>query len=504
MAATEAAAPSAGGQRTLITLAVLLGSTMQAMDTFVVSVALPTVQGAMSASHDEISWVLTTYLIAIAVATPLVGFIARRFGRRRVFLAVIVGFVASSILVAQAHSLAEIVAFRGLQGTFGAGLVPLSQQVLFDTYPPERHGAAMGYFTMGMMFGLVCGPPLGGYITEFHSWRWVFLINVPIGMFAFAMIYAFVPESERDRGRRFDLFGYGMLALGLGALQFILDRGNRADWFDSDQIRIAAALAVMALYVFIVHIKTAPHPFVDPKLFQDRNYAIGLVFIFCLGFMIYGFVGLMPPLLQHHMDFPVLTTGMAMAPRGIGTFIASAVAGWLLARIAPRPMLLAAIAFMAYSTWRMTFFTPETDIDEIMLAVILQGIGFGTFSVAVTTAAFATLPAALRADGTGFFATARRLGSSVGVSVLVTHLINSTQTHHAELSQNVNPFNERFQGALPWGWSLDARAGLAAIEHAVHRHAEFLAYLDDFRMMTWLALALVPLALAIRTRAPGR
>lgn len=491
------------GRLVLVTLAVTIGVSMQAMDAHVASVALPTIRGAMSATPDEVSWILTSSLIAIAVGTPPVAWLSRRYGRKRLFLVVIAGFILNSILVGLSTSLAEMVIFRTLQGLCAAGLAPLAQQILLDTYPKERHGVAMSWFTVGVMFGIIVGPTLGGFIVEFYHWRWVFLVNVPIALVSFVLILLFVPEGEIERERHFDLFGFVALSIAIACTQLVLDRGERLDWLDSTEIIIELGLIAASLYVFIVHILTTRQPFVNPKLFTNTNFLLGLGLVFALGIMIYGYVGFFPSMLQTQMNYPALTTGLVMAPRGIATAAFSVLAGWLLTRMSARSVLLIGIVGMAYTTWEMTRFTPDIDQTRLAIVIAAQGGFMGAVSVCVATATFSTLSPKERADGISFFNLLRKMGSSVGVSILVGQLVRNSQTNRSVIAEGVTPYDRRFEIVpLPQHWSLDEAGGVAAIEQTVLDQAEFLAYMQDFWLLTFIALAMLPIALLLGRGRP--
>ena len=502
---TAATVSSATGPRIgLITAAVTIGVSMQAMDAHVASVALPTIRGAMSATPDEVSWILTASLISIAVGTPPIAWLSRRYGRKKLFLVVIAGFIFNSVMVGMSNSLTEMVVFRALQGLCAAGLAPLAQQILLDIYPEEKHGIAMSWFTVGVMFGLVAGPTLGGVIVEYYSWRWVFLINVPIALLAFLLILLFVPEGETDRTRHFDVFGFVALSIAITCMQLVLDRGGKLDWLDSYEIIIELAIGGAALYVFIVHILTTRQPFVNPALFANMNFILGLFLVFSLGIMIYGYVGFFPSMLQTQMNYPPLTTGIAMAPRGIATAVCSVLAGWMLSRMQPRTVMVIGLAGMALSTWHMTRFTPDVDYYWMMAVISLQGGMMGMVSVCVATATFATLSKIERADGISFFNLLRKMGSSVGVSLLVSQLVQNSQTNRSSIVESVTPYDERFSLVpMPQTWSLGEASGLAAIEQAVLKQAEFIAYTQDFWLLTVIAIAMIPVALMLGRRRSG-
>ncbi|MGH6622096.1 MAG: DHA2 family efflux MFS transporter permease subunit, partial [Alphaproteobacteria bacterium] len=413
MSATAAASPTiAVPYRNVILFSVVLCSGLQSMDTFLAAVALPNMKGELSVSQDEISWVLTSYLIAIAIASPPIGWLSRRIGRKRFMLTNIVLFLLFSMLAGRSASLEEIVAYRFLQGLAAAALVPLSHHIILDVFPRERVGFALGWWSVGVMFGAIVGPTLGGALTEYLSWRWVFYVNLPMGMLALVMIAIFLPESERDTRQRFDWTGFVMLTVALISMQLMLDRGNKLDWFESTEIVTEACLFAVFFYAFVVHILTARQPFLDARIFLNRNFTIGLVLATMHGVVMVGLTGLLPPFLQFLMGMPVLTVGLIMAPRGIATGITATISGRLLAFLDPRPVILAGMALIAFSMWMLSEFTPETSVAYFVVAVLLQGTGFGMFFVPVNTAAFATLPPHYRGDATAFMSLMRKIGSS--------------------------------------------------------------------------------------------
>jgi DHA2 family multidrug resistance protein len=488
---------------TMTTISVCLAAGMQSMDTFVAGIALPSMMGAFSAAHDEVAWVLTAFLIAVGVFTPLSGWLSRRVGRKRLLLISVVGFCATSVLAGLSDTISQIVPARFVQGMFGAALVPLSQQILLDAYPRERHGMAMAWFNVGMLVGLIVGPFLGGYITEFYTWRYVFFVNIPTGIVAFTLIMVFVRETHMPP-RRFDFVGFLALATALISFQLMLDRGERLDWFSSTEIVVEAGVSAAALYVFVVHIATSRNPFVDPALFRNRNFTVGMIYIFTLAVLVFGFLGIFPALLQKHLGYSVLASGLILSPRGITTFVASLGAGILFARIGPRPMIFVAMIIMAISLWQMSTFTPDVDAANVLFAVCLQGVGFGILSTTVTAAAYMTLTRDLRPDGTAFLSLSRRIGASIGVSFMVSQLLRYTQANRAALSENVSHYNERLRHlTLPDAWSLMDTKGLHAFEREVTRQAEFLAYLDDFRLLALIVVIMAPLVFLMRIQPAG-
>jgi len=484
--------------RGMITISIMLATIMQVVDMTIVNVALPHMQGNLSASQDQISWVLTSYIVSAAIMTPLTGVLADKFGRKRVFLSAVVGFTIASMLCGMATSLEGIVIFRVLQGAFGAPLVPLSQSVILDVYPRERHGSAMALWGMGVMVGPILGPTLGGWLTEYHSWRWAFYINVPVGVLAFLGMLAFMPETARTK-RTFDFFGFALLSIAVGGLQLMLDRGDALDWFDSREIIAEGVLAALAAYLFLVHMFTAEKPFIEPGLFKDRNFSVGVLLIFLVGVMLLATMALLPPFLQSLLGFPVITAGYVMAPRGIGTMVAMMVVGRLIGKVDTRVLVLFGIGLMGYSLWEMTQFTAQVGISEIIYTGVFQGVGLGFIFVPLSAVAFATLAQRYRNEGTAMFSLVRNIGSSIGISVVVTILGHEAQASHAALSENITLFRSALHApGVPAMWDLGTDLGIRALNGEVARQALTIAYLNDFRLMMYGTLLALPLLLLLR------
>ncbi|MDP5239865.1 DHA2 family efflux MFS transporter permease subunit [Uliginosibacterium sp. 31-16] len=495
---TTTAAPEKS-HRGAITVAVMLATIMQALDTTIANVALPHMQGALGATQDQISWVLTSYIVASAIFLPLTGFLAARFGRKRIFLWSVVGFTLTSMLCGAAQNLTQIVIFRLLQGVFGAALVPLSQSVMLDTYPREKIGAAMALWGMGVMIGPILGPSLGGWLTEYYNWRWVFYINLPFGILAWLGIAAYVKETTIDRSRIFDLLGFALLAISIGALQMLLDRGHSLDWFASTEIIVEAALACLCFYLFLAHMFTHEHPFIEPALFRDRNLSVGLIFVFIVGVLLLSTMALLPPFMQNLMGYPVIDVGLLLAPRGFGTMFAMMIVGKLVSRIDARALILTGLGLTCLSLWQMTWFTTETTGFTIVSTGVVQGMGFGFIFVPLSTLTFSTLAQRYRTEGTGLYSLMRNIGSSIGISVVITALAQNTQRNHAAFSSYINPFNESLQRAVEAGvYNLSTTSGLVSLNAEVTRQAATLAYLQDFRLMMWVTLVAAPLVLLLR------
>lgn len=482
--------------RTWVTIAVMAATVMQAIDTTIANVALPHMQGALSASFDQIAWVLTSYIVASAICIPLTGFLAARFGRKRVFTTAVIGFTLASMLCGAAQSLSEIVAARLLQGVFGAALVPLSQAVLLDTWPRERHASAMAWWGVGVMVGPVLGPTLGGFLTEYYSWRWVFFINVPIGALAWIGVTVFLSETPIDRERRFDLFGFGLLAVAIGALQLCLDRGQTLDWFASPEIVAEALVAALAFYMFIAHMLTHREPFFEPALFRDRNFIAASTFALVIGMVLLSTIALLPPYLQTLLGYPVFDVGVLLASRGIGSMLGMLTVGRVGDHVHPLTLIFPGMLLTCGSLYWMSLFNLDTTPALIVITGFIQGTGIGLIFVPLSTSAFSTLAPQLRNEGTALYSLTRNIGSSVGISIVTSLLARNTQANHASLVQYASPLNPATQvPGYPEEWSLHSTATIAALEHEVSRQSQMLAYVQDFRMMLWLCLLAMPLLL---------
>jgi DHA2 family multidrug resistance protein len=475
----------------------MLATLMQALDTTIANVALPNMQGSLSATQDQISWVLTSYIVAAAIATPATGWLASVMGRRRLLLIAIAGFTIASVLCGIATSIGEMVAFRLLQGLFGAALVPLSQSTLLDVYPREKHGAAMALWGMGVMVGPILGPPLGGWLTDNYSWNWVFLINVPVGALALFGVAASLPTDE-TRASRFDWRGFAFLAIGIGALQLFLDRGEQKDWWGSAEIQIEAALAFLGFYLYFVHWKTRERSFLDLGLFRDRNFFASNIFIFVLGVVLFATMALLPPFLQNLMNYPVVTTGLLLAPRGIGTLIAMMLVGRLMARGADARLLAGiGMALTVYSLWEMMHFSLDVPEKLIVTTGVIQGLGLGLVFVPISTVAYSTLPMTSRTEAAGIFSLMRNIGSSVGISIVMTLLSRNTQINHAEIASRLTPFGDNTQQMMQMIGS-NATTGLAALNGEVTRQASAIAFLNDFWLMMVMTAVAIPLLLLLK------
>ncbi len=488
--------------RTMISVSIMAATVMQVLDTTIANVALPHMQGSLSATQDQISWVLTSYIVAAAIMTPLTGWLAGRFGRKRLFAAAVVGFTITSMLCGAAQSLEEMIAFRLMQGVFGAALVPLSQSTLLDTTPPAEHGKAMALWGVGVMVGPILGPTLGGWLTENWNWRWVFYINIPIGVLSVLGILAFVPETPIDETRKLDALGFAMLSLAIGALQMMLDRGESKDWFSSPEIITEGVLAAAGLYYFVAHSMTAEKPFISPGVFKDRNLVAAVMVMFVAGAIMYAPMTLLPPYLQSLKNFPVVTTGVVMAPRGVGTLITMIIVGRLIGRVDSRLIIMTGISMIVASMWMMTEWNLDVTVNDIIVSGVLQGMGLGLIFPPLAAIAFITLPTALRTEGAAMFSLMRNIGSSIGISVVEAMLTSSIQVNHSTLVENITPYNEALRAMAGRTGHLTAQT-LAMVDAEVTRQAASIAYLNDFRMVMWLTCAIFPFVLLLRTKKPN-
>ncbi len=505
-AASVAAAPAGVPHRRMITLSIMLATIMQALDTTIANVALPHMQGSLQASQDQIMWVLTSYIVAAAITLPLTGWLCGTWGRRKVFIVSVVGFTAASALCGLSSSLIGIVLARLLQGIFGAALVPLSQAVLLDINPREKIGQAMAIWGAGIMVGPILGPLLGGWLTENYNWRWVFFINLPVGLFALWGIARYLPESRPGR-ERLDIFGFATLSLAIGMLQLFLDRGQQLDWFDSWEIKLEAATALVAFAFFVVHTWTVQGvSFFDRDLLKDRNFVTGLLFSFIVGMILYGTMALLPNLLQSLMDYPVIYTGEVTAPRGVGTMLAMLVVGRLVHRIDVRAIMAVGFTLTAFALWQMTQLTMQMDANLFIVSGFIQGLGIGFTFVPLSTATFATLAPVLRHSGTPIYSLLRNIGSSVGISIVQALLTRGSSAAHAQLAATVGPGNQGL-AALPPMLDPATSTGLAILNAEATRQGALIGYINDFSIMTVLTLAAIPLLLIMssphQTAAPA-
>jgi len=486
--------------RMLITVCAMTATIMQALDTTIANVALPYMQGSLSASLDQINWVLTSYIVAAAIMTAPIGWLADRFGRKRLFVICVAGFTAASVMCALAQNIEEMVLFRLLQGMAGAALVPLSQAVLLDAYSLEERGSAMAIWGVGVMLGPIMGPTLGAWLTDNYSWHWVFLINLPIGILTVAGLMLFMKETTRQEHLRFDWFGFLALAIGIGSLQLLLDRGEQVGWFGAQEIWIEAIVSVAGFYYFFAHSLTTPEPFVNFSMFKDRNFVGGTVFMMVIGVVLFGTLALFTPFMQQLLNFPIQTSGFLLGTRGVGTLLTMMVAPRLMRWFETRYLILAGLLLSGGTLYKMTGFSLDTSQQTIVMVSVVQGVGLGLLFVPVTTVAFLTLPGNLRNGGTSMLTLMRNIGSSVGISMVIANLTDKTTEMHARLTEQVTPFNQALQ--MPDVASridVHSTSGLALLDQIVTQQAALIAYLNDFKLLMVLTLAMIPLIFIIGT-----
>jgi len=498
-----AATPVSGSRRAAVTACVMIATLMQALDSTIANVALPYMQGSLATTSTQVNWVLTSYIVAAAILTPATGWLEARFGRRQLFIVCVTGFVVASMLCGTATSIEQMVIYRLIQGAFGAPVVPLSQAVLLDSYPLRQRGQAMAIFGLGVMLGPILGPTLGGWLTQYYDWRWVFYVNVPLGILTLALAFGFLEGRTGSAKARLDWFGFATLGLAIAALQLFLDRGEQLNWFQSTEIKVEFALMLLGLYLFVVHTMTARRPFLDGRLFSDRNFVMGQVLIFVVGAVLLATLALLSPYLERLMGYPVLTAGLVLAPRGIGTMAAMLLVGRLMSVVDARYLLLTGLGLTAVGLYQMSLFTPDISQETIIKTGLIQGFGLGFVFVPLSTVTFATLDAQLRTQGTGFYSLMRNVGSSVGISVTTFLLTRNTGIVHAGLAADVSPYSRAVQELGPV-LRLDTLAGKATVNALIDVQATTIAYADNFRLMMFVTILIMPLVFLLRHTKPVR
>ncbi len=500
--AAAAAPPDSGAPRVnvpMATISIMLSTTVVIMDINIAGIALPSMQGSLSASQDQISWVMTTYFMAQGVTMAATGWLAGRIGRKRLYMGALIGFALCAVMSGNATTLEEIIIWRGLQGMFSAPVVPISQALILDHYPRERHPFAISLWGSGVMIAPVLGPVLGGYITEEYSWRWVFYLSLPFAVLGVAGTMIFIREIPRNLERRFDWLGFFCLAVMLACLQFTLDRGESEGWFDSDLIILMTAIIALSLYLFVVHSMTTDNPFISVGILTNRNFMIGMIFMFLLGVLVMSINVIMPLFLQNVREFPVVTAGFTMLPRGLGTMFALILAGRLSGRVLD-PRLVIWIGFMcvAYSAWTLSNSTTDVGYATFAIAGFFNGAGIGLIYVPLTTVSFWTLPVQYRTEASTLSSLFRNYGSGIGVSIVISLLSRSQKETHAYLTERISPFNEVLQAPwLPEYWSIDTVQGLAALETEITRQALSIGFLNDFNLILVGAFLSMPLILLL-------
>ena len=504
MTAVGASLPPAA-RRTLLTVCTMTATIMQALDTTIANVALPYMQGSLSASQDQISWVLTSYIVAAAVMTAPVGWLSDRFGRKKLFIVCVGGFTVASLLCALAQNIEQIVAFRLLQGMCGAALVPLSQSVMLDAYPIEQRGQAMGIWGVGVMLGPIMGPTLGGYLTENYSWHWVFLVNLPVGILTVIGLLVFMDETKRHAHLRFDWFGFLALAAGIGSMQLMLDRGEQLGWFGSPEIVAELIVSIAGFYYFFAHSLTTSEPFVRFAIFRDRNFLIGCFFMVIMGLMLFSSMALSAPFIQNVLGYPIMSAGWLLAARGLGTLVGMAMIGRLLRLVEARYLILTGLVLTAATMYQMTGFTADTSGREIVIVGLVQGLGMGLVFIPLSTVAFLTLEPRFRTDGTAMLTLVRNVASSVGISLVIANLTSKTTVFHSQLAEHLTPFNDALNHPDVTRWlDLATDQGRALADQMLTMQAAIMAYANDFMLLTAICVLSIPFVTAIGSTASLR
>lgn len=511
MASASLPAGGAGGGRTLdepalpttnrplLTLGVMAATIMQILDSTIANVALPHMQAALGATADTVTWVLTSYIVASAVAIPITGWLADRMGSRNLFLMSVVGFVGASILCGLAQNLPEMVAFRVLQGVAAAFMNPLSQTVMMDINRPSRQAGAMAIWGMGIMIGPVLGPVIGGYLTENYDWRWVFFVNVPVGIACFAILWALLPTRPVTL-RRFDTLGFALLATAIAAFQVMCDRGQGNDWFNSWEVVGEGLVSLGAAIMFVIHMATAENPMFDRAMLRNRNLLTALGFMLVIGVLMMATMALLPPMLQSLFGYPVLDTGLLLMPRGIGIVISMGVAGQAIQRnVDPRILVGVGLTIAAGSLWNMTQWTLLMGSTPFVVTGFIQGIGLGLIFIPLNISAFGTLSPHYRTEAASLLNLARNTGASVGISMVTALLGYNIQSGHQDIGSHITAYS--FSAFDPTMSSILGPTGetlMALINVEVNRQAAMVAYLDDFWLMMVLTLLAIPLVVLLK------
>jgi len=492
----------------------MLATFMEVLDTSVANVSLPHIAGSLAASNEEALWVLTSYLVSNAIVLPAAGWFAGFFGRKRLLIGCIVLFTLASVVAGAATSLGMIVVARVVQGLGGGALQPLAQAVLLESFPAERRGSAMAVYGMGVVVAPIVGPTLGGWITDNYSWRWIFYINVPVGVMAVLMIQAFVEDPPWVRGgarRSIDHLGFALMALWLGTLQIVLDKGQEADWFAAPWIRWLSTISVLAFVAFLVRELRTRDPIVQLGILRDRNFAVGLALITVMGAILYASISLLPLFLQTLLNYPALQSGLALSPRGVGALVSMVVVGRLVNRIDPRLLIACGFALLSVATQMLAHLNLDVAMRNVIVPNVVAGLAMGFIFVPLTTVALGTLPNEQIGYATGLYNLMRNIGGSFGIAITTTLLARDAQRHQALMVQYLSPENpiytERLDAlrgmlAAQVGPDVAADQAVAILYQQLLRQVTLLAYVDNFRLISFLCLACIPLVFLFRRVRP--
>lgn len=495
----------------LVAIAVMTSTFMEVLDTTIVNVSLPHIAGSLSATPDEATWALTSYLVANAIVLPMTGWLANYFGRKRLLLASVIGFTAASFLCGLAPTLPLLIIFRCIQGACGGGLQPLSQAILMEVFPPQDRGKAMGFWGLGIVVAPMLGPVLGGWLTDTYSWRWVFYVNVPIGILSVFLttIFIFDPPYIKRQISKIDFWGMGYLAIGIACLQIMLDKGQEDDWFGSHFIVTLCVLAIIGLAAFIIRELTTEHPIVDLSVFKVRTYATGVFLMTVLGFVLYGSTVLIPLLLQTLLGYPALQAGVAMLPRGLGSFIAMPAVGALMTKVRPRYLLVCGVFLGTFAMWRLAHLNLDVGYWNFFWALIWQGVGMGLIFIPLTTITNDPIPIEKMGNATSIFNLMRNIGASIGISMVESIQTRHAQIHTNDLTSNVTPSSLQMQSMISGMKSMMmARQGVdpataqhmasGMVENTLRQQAAIMSYNDVFWLLAIIFLGMLPLVFLMR------
>jgi MFS transporter, DHA2 family, multidrug resistance protein len=486
---------------------------MEVLDTTVVNVSLPHIAGSLSASIEEATWALTSYLVANAIILPMTGWLASRFGRKRLLMMSVVGFTAASFLCGLAPTLSTLILFRVIQGATGGALQPLSQAVLLEAFPPEDRGKAMGFWGLGIVVAPILGPVLGGWLTDTYSWRWVFYINIPVGIASIVMtkLYVFDPPYLRTESKKVDYWGIGMLALGIGALQIVLDKGQQDDWFSSSFITTLAVVSASMIVLLIIHELTTDEPIIDLRVFKARTYAVGVFLMTIVGFVLYGSMVLLPIMLQTLLGYPPLQAGIAMAPRGVGAFFMMPLVGLMTGAFDPRKLLTTGLLVGGGTLLWLAGLNLQAGYWDVFWPQLIQGVGMSLLFVPLTTVSMDPIPRERMGNATSLFNLMRNIGGSVGIAMTGTLLSRHSQAYTSLLGSDVTAYSpastamfNQVRGAFiaagndPVTATARAQASLFGL---VQRQASMVSFVGLFQLLGVLFIALVPLVLLMKRPA---
>ena len=478
--------------RWLILATVTLASTLYGMSITIANITLPQLQGALGATQDQIAWTVTFNIVGTAVVTPMTGWLTSRFGRRHLMICSILGFAIASIMCGRASSLTELVIFRILQGAFGAPLVPLSQAIILGVFPRQMHSMATAIWGMGVVFGPVIGPTVGGYISEAQDWRWVFYIIAPLSFVALLGAWLYIRDDRHNRNSRLDWIGFITLSIAIAALQLMLDRGNRLDWFDSTEILIEAAVGCICFYIFVVHILTTKSPYLNPWLFKDRNYALGVVLVFIYGMMNFTPMVLFPSMLQELRGYPDSIIGLLLAARGVGSLVGNFLVVWI-SRHDPRIGLSLGFAAQAASCFLLAQFDINMTTSGVAWASVLQGFGVGLGWVPLTIMMFSRIAPEHIPEGAAVLHLLRNIGSSIYISLTITLIIRSTTSNYIDMISHITPFNKILGFASVSGaWTMETVLGLSNLSGEIERQAAMIGYINAFYLLGFTGFVAIP------------